>query len=161
MKGGYKMTVKQLRAAFEDKKNTPCPITERLVKAGYQQSERGSNCEPTGYIDYARVRDVEIDYRRAMPTQWWHTIESYCDRKSDDHIVKNISCGELIVWWAEMLECVDKKELNELVDRIIESGKPINRKDKTKPQVKYSRRKWNAEIKKLCYSIVQEKVEKM
>lgn len=30
------MNIRQVKEFFEDKENIPCPLTERLIKAGYQ-----------------------------------------------------------------------------------------------------------------------------
>ena len=38
------MNIHQVEEFFKDKKDTPCPLTERLIKAGYQQpSDRHIN----------------------------------------------------------------------------------------------------------------------
>lgn len=97
------MNTEQVRRFYEDKKFMECPITEKLIKAGYQQ-EKG------GYIDYANKPGVEVIYRNRKPSQWWHLIHSYCDRaKSNATFSKSIQCGELIFWMAEAGECVKKK----------------------------------------------------
>lgn len=41
------MNNQQVQHFFYDKKDTPCPITESLIKSGYQQ-------EREGYIAYAK-----------------------------------------------------------------------------------------------------------
>ena len=41
------MTIKQVKDYFIEKNDVPCPMTEKLVKAGYQQISGG-------YIDCAR-----------------------------------------------------------------------------------------------------------
>ena len=41
------MNNQQVQNFFYDKKDTPCPITESLIKSGYQQ-------EREGYIAYAK-----------------------------------------------------------------------------------------------------------
>lgn len=56
---------------FFDKKDTPYPITESLIKSGYKQ-------EHEGYIAYAKEHGVEMNYLEAKPTQWWHLIKCYC-----------------------------------------------------------------------------------
>ncbi len=35
------MTIQQVKDYFIDKRQVPCPLTERLVKAGYQQRSGG------------------------------------------------------------------------------------------------------------------------
>ena len=148
------MNTEQIMKAYQDKKNTPCPITERLIMAGYQQKN-------TGYIKYAYQQGVEVNYSIAQPTQWWHLIVSYCFRnKPDKTFGKNIVCGELIFWMAEVLRCVSENELNELADQIIKSATPQKRRDKSKPQVVYDRKKWNHEIQKLCFDKIVAMVER-
>lgn len=41
------MNIRQVEEFFKDKKDVPCPLTERLIKAGYQQTGGG-------YIDLAK-----------------------------------------------------------------------------------------------------------
>ena len=43
------MTIGEVKAFFQDKEQTPCPLTEQLVKAGYQQISGG-------YINSAKWR---------------------------------------------------------------------------------------------------------
>lgn len=149
------MNIEQVRKAYQDKEKKECPITERLVKAGYQQ-------EKDGYIKYAYQQGVEVDYRKAQPTQWWHLIKSYCKRTEPEKVFgRSITCGELIFWMAEVLECVMPSELNDLADRITESAVPKRRRDKSKPQVKYDRRKWNKEIHDKCFDAIVKSVESM
>ena len=35
------MNIRQVEQFFKDKKGAPCPLTERLIKAGYQQTGDG------------------------------------------------------------------------------------------------------------------------
>ena len=56
------MNNQQVQNFFYDKKDTPCPITESLIKSGYQQ-------EREGYIAYAKEHGVEVNYLEAKPTQ--------------------------------------------------------------------------------------------
>lgn len=147
------MNTEQLIRFYNNKKNKECPLTEKLIKAGYQQ-EKG------GYIKYAYEHDVEVNYMNAEPNQWWHLIESYCERTNKDKIFpKSIKCGELIFWMAEVGECVEKKELMNLVSNIIASGTPVNRRNNRKPEFIYNRRKWNEEIHALCFDKIVEVVE--
>ena len=149
------MTTEQIIKAYKDKENTPCPITNKLVMAGYQQEKNGY-----GYIDYAAECGLEIDYKKALPTQYWHLLKSYCDRTPlEKTFGKSIVCGELILWMAEVLECVEEDKLNELVDEIIKSATPSPKRDKTKPQVKYERTFYNKKIQDLCFDKIKEKVE--
>ena len=149
------MNTEQILKAYIDKKDVSCPITNRLIMAGYQQ-------EREGYIKYAHELGVEVDYRKALPTQWWHLIKSYCERSESKKLFgKSIVCGELIFWMAEALECVDVNKLNALADEIIKSAIPKKRRDNNKPPVIYDRKKWNAVIQELCFDKIVEKVENM
>lgn len=114
------MTVKQIRQVYKDKEYTACPITEKLIKAGYQQT-RG------GYIQKAIKNNMEVNYKKAVPTQYWHLFESYFNSNSitDDTVfTKRVVCGELIFWMAEVLDCVEKSELQSLCDKIIKNPIP-------------------------------------
>jgi len=150
------MNTKQVRSYYENKHDFPCPLTEKLIKAGYQQAN-------TGYITLAKKdkdKGVKIDYREAEPNQWWHLIESYCENTEPDiKFTRRIQCGELIFWMAEVANCVDKSIMQKLVDDIIASGKPINVRSEIKPNVKYDRRKWNKEIQSLCFENITKTVE--
>lgn len=146
------MNTLQVYNYFKDKGTVPCPYTDRLVQAGYQQ-------ESGGYIDYAKDQGIVIDYQKGQPSQWWHLIESYCKRTEDDVFFgKNILCGELILWMAEVSQAVDSDKLNDLVCQIIKSGKSCRRrKGSIKPPVKY--RSWGKEIQKVCFDKIVQKVE--
>lgn len=61
------MTTGQVKEFFCDKENVPCPLTEKLVKAGYQQISGG-------YIDRARWRNVKVSYKENSPSQYWHLM---------------------------------------------------------------------------------------
>lgn len=148
MRYNISMNIRQVKEFFEDKKNTPCPPTERLIKAGYQQTSGG-------YIDLAKKRKLTVDYTRAEPTQYWHLIEEYIPSVSKDKIFsRSIVCGELIFWMAEASKAVPEEKLEELLERIIADGD----KDVTPP--KYNRIKWSKEIQDLCLSAIVIKVEK-
>lgn len=67
------MNTIQLERYYTEKKHTDCPLTKKLIKAGYQQLNGG-------YIDYAYERGFIVDYRVAEPNQWWHLMCSYCKR---------------------------------------------------------------------------------
>lgn len=60
---------------------------------------------------------------------------------------------------AEVANCVDKSKVEKLVDNIIASGKPINVRSETKPNVKYDRGKWNKKIQNLCFENITKIVE--
>ena len=57
------MNNQQVQNFYYDKKDTPYPITESLIKSGYQQ-------EREGYIAYAKEHGIEVNYLEAKPTQW-------------------------------------------------------------------------------------------
>ncbi len=153
------MTVGQVMQAYKDKKHSPCPITEKLIKAGYQQM-RG------GYIKTAKKNNEVVDYKQALPTQYWHLFESYfkANKITENTLfTKRIVCGELIFWMAEVLDCVDKKELETLCDEIISNPIP-NKTCKRAPNKDrhfYSRRKWNKAIQDLCFDKIVATVENM
>lgn len=150
------MNTKQVRSYYTNKKDFPCPLTEKLIKAGYQQTSGG-------YITHAKrskEKGLKIDYREAEPNQWWHLINSYCDNTEPYvEFTRSIQCGELIFWMAEVANCVDKSKMKKLVDDIIKSGMPINVRSETKPKVKYDRIKWNREIQNLCFDNITKIVE--
>lgn len=147
------MNTKQIRDFFYNKCNNDCSLTDKLIRAGYQQ--------PTGgYIKNAITQNIEVNYKNAKPTQHWHLIESYCNNTKDDvKFTKKIQCGELIFWMAEVSGSVKKNELEELLTRIIESGTLVQRRNTNKPNVKYCRSQWNREIQRLCFDKIVEKVE--
>lgn len=147
------MNTEQISLFYKDKETKDCPLTERLIKAGYQQ-------EKHGYISYAYELEMEVDYRNAKPSQWWHLINSYCKRtKPDVTFTKRIQCGELILWMAEVSGCIEKRKLESLVGNIIASGTPVNRRKSDRPKIHYDRKKWNKEIQKLCFDKIVEEVE--
>jgi hypothetical protein len=140
------MAIEQVIRLFVDKEETPCPLTERLVGAGYQQKDGG-------YIKRARKEGLEIDYTRNLPSQYWHLM-SYCySRHPQEPFRKSIVCGELIFWMAEVSNSVPEADLRKLVDVITcsvisEGDRPI-----------YDRTRWNKEIQKLCFDAIKAKVE--
>lgn len=147
------MTNQEVRDFFIDKKDTPCELTKKLIRSGYQQTSGG-------YISYAKKLGVDVNYQDAEPNQWWHLIKSYCDNRSSDSVFpKSIQCGELIFWMAEVAECVDKEDLANLVDQIIASGWPTCSNNSKKPNVVYDRRKWNYQIQRLCFNSIIKAVE--
>ncbi len=142
------MIARQVKEFFKDKKNAPCPLTERLIKSGYQQTSGG-------YINLAKRLGLSVDYSLAKPTQYWHLIEEYIPSVPEDRkFGKNIICGELIFWMAEVSLAVPKPKLETLLERIIASKKL----ESTRP--KYDRTKWNKEIQNLCFDAIVDLVEK-
>ncbi len=142
------MNIRQVKEFFKDKNDTPCPLTERLIKAGYQQTGGG-------YIALAKKRGLIVDYTKAKPTQYWHLMEEYIPSVPEDKIFsKSIVCGELIFWMAEVSQAVPKNKLEELIERII-----ADRDDSITPP-KYDRIKWNKEIQNVCFDATVNKVEK-
>ena len=142
------MNIRQVKEFFKDKKDAPCPLTERLIKAGYQQTGGG-------YIDLAKKRGLVVDYTKAKPTQYWHLMEEYVPSVPEDKIFsKSIVCGELIFWMAEVSKAVSKEKLEGLLERIIADG------DTRATKPKYDRIKWNKKIQKLCFDAIVNTVEK-
>ncbi len=156
------MTVRQVKKVYENMENKSCPITEKLIKAGYQQM-RG------GYIKTAKKNNEIVDYKQALPTQYWHLFHSYFkvgtenELSKDNKFTKRIVCGELIFWMAEVLDCVDKAELEALCNEIINNPIPdkICKRGPNKNRKYYNRRKWNKAIQDLCFDKIVETVEKM
>ena len=140
------MIIRQVEDYYKDKKDTPCPLTEQLIKAGYQQTSGG-------YIDLAKKQGLIVDYAKAEPTQYWHLIEEYCPSVDKNKTFnKSIVCGELIFWMAEVSKAVPKEELKELLDRIIANG------DTSTTPPKYDRIKWNKEIQRICFNKIESTV---
>jgi hypothetical protein len=124
----------QVRAFFIDKEDTSCPQTKRLVEDCRYKQERG------GYVDFAKQCGVD------NPSQYWHLIHSWaCRSKPDDSFTKQIQCGELIFWMAEVSGAVSESELADLVDEI---GQPP-----------HDRKKWNKVIREKCFDRIAKVVE--
>ena len=120
------MNIHQIKTYFKDKENTPCPLTDKLINSGYQQTNGG-------YIKIAKDQGIK------NPTQYWHLM-NYCNLKNpNDHFTKSVVCGELIFWMAEVSNAVPKKELELLLNEIT-SGDIKNRK------------KWNKKIQEVCFN---------
>ena len=142
------MTIGEVKAFFQDKEHTPCPLTEQLVKAGYQQVSGG-------YIDTAKWRGVKVNYKENSPSQYWHLM-TYCDRRrADNPFTKSIVCGELIFWMAEVSGAVDPRDLKRLTSQIIESA-DLSRG----PRPVYDRKKWNREIQRVCFDMIFNQIHK-
>lgn len=142
------MNIRQVKEFFENKGNIPYPLTERLIKAGYQQVSGG-------YIDLAKKRKLTVDYTKAEPTQYWHLIEEYIPSVPEGKVFsRSIVCGELIFWMAEVSKAVPEEKLEELLERIVADG------DKSVTPPKYNRIKWNKEIQNLCFDAIVKNVEK-
>ena len=134
------MTIGRIKELFEGKEYTNCPLTEKLVKAGYQQKSGG-------YIDCAKSEGLKVRYQENKPSQYWHLM-SYCNsRDLKKCFPKSIVCGELILWMAEVSEAVSKQELEDLVNIIINSIEPTT--ELKRPT--FDRKKWNQEIHNLCF----------
>ena len=130
------MKIREVKEFFVDKEKTPCPLTERLVKAGFQQKNGG-------YIEIARKQGLEVDYRKVKPSQYWHLM-NYCEMVDEEKTFgKNVVCGELVFWMAEVSGAVRKDELEKLVDEILKGD--VN-----------DRKKWNGVIRKTCFDEILE-----
>ena len=122
------------RNYFEPLMNVPCPKTDALIMAGFQQKSGG-------YIEYARECGLKVDYKIAEPNQGWHFIRSYLDRTDPDKArIENIICGELLYWLAEVSNALSDEELNELSQEVIA----------------LDRKKANSVIKVRCFPRVME-----
>ena len=138
------MTTGEVKVFFQDKEHTPCPLTERLVKAGYQQVSGG-------YIDTAKWKGIKVNYKENTPSQYWHLM-NYCNRRDADMpFTKRIVCGELIFWMAEVSSAVETEELEKLCNQIIESA-DLTRGERPV----YGRKKWNFEIQRVCFDKIAE-----
>lgn len=138
------MNTKQLYDFFCDKKETPCPYTDELIKRGYQQ-------DSDGYIQRAIEEGLEVDYRKALPSQWWHLIKSYCKNTSDDkEFPRSIRCGELYFWMAEVSGVLDEDQLKDLTERAINVCPIVNRRNNKLPPLKTA--DGNIIIRDECYS---------
>lgn len=136
------MTIKQVKSTYSSHEHTPCPLTEKLVAAGYQQTHGG-------YIDKAKTLSMEVDHLSNKPSQYWHLM-SYCDtRKEDDRFTRSIVCGELLLWMAEVIDCVPKEQLENLVNKIVSCRIPA-----PSGRYIYDRKRWNKEIQKLCFDSI-------
>ena len=141
------MKIEEVLDFFIEKHDYPCPLTEKLVKAGYQQ-KRG------GYIDRARKDGKLVDYSQNSPSQYWHLMTYYFMTHKSNVFSKRIVCGELIIWMAEVSESVPYDELEALVNRIIASTGTNDSKKK-----QFDRIKWNKEIQKVCFDRIDAKVK--
>lgn len=141
------MTIEQVIKYFFDKEETPSPLTEKLVGAGYQQKDGG-------YIKRARKEGKEIDHKRNLPSQYWHLMTFCYSRPSQEKFTKTIQCGELIFWMAEVADCVPKVDMAALVEEI--SKNAIKGTDE---RPVYNRRHWNREIQHLCFDAIKNKIE--
>lgn len=131
------MTYAQVKDFFQDKRDVTCDITNKLIENGFQQKTKG------GYLEIADVSEIK------NPSQWWHLM-NYCLKKEEQHKENDnygyTPCGELVFWMAEVSGAVEKEKLIGLAERIINSGEVDNRK------------KWNDEIKNLCWKKIKETI---
>ena len=129
------MNNKQVYDFFIEKGNITCPLTDRLVGAGYKQKSGG-------YIKYAKECDID------NPTQYWHLMESWCKNRAEDaHFTKRIQCGELIFWMAEVSQALEYDELYCLKELIIKEY--LNK-----------RKEGNLKIREVCFDRIVNLVEK-
>lgn len=130
------MTYYDVYNYFKDLEEIDPTITANLIDKGYKQKS-------DGYIKIAKEKKI------VAPTQWWH-LTSYCkaniEQGNGDKPYRFTPCGELLIYMAEKSNAVDKIELQKLTNEIINSGEIQNR------------RKWNAEIKKLCWDKIKNTI---
>ena len=141
------MTIEQVINYFKGKEDTPCPMTERLVGAGYQQKDGG-------YIKRAKKEGMVVDYTKNSPSQYWHLMTFAYSRPPQEKFTRTIQCGELIFWMAEVSASVPTDALAIMVDTI---AKNVIGYDGVRPI--YDRRIWNKEIQRLCFDAVKTTVE--
>ena len=143
-----KCTIGKIKQFFLLKESHPSPLTEKLVKAGYQQVSGG-------YIDRLRKEGLPVDYRRNTPSQYWHLM-SYCkEQDSFKTFPKSVVCGELLFWMVEVSDSVSKTELELLLEEITSN---VLYTKKNRPY--YDRKKWNNAIHKLCFDSIHSTVFK-
>lgn len=146
------MTTKQLIDFYKGKKDMLCPLTEELIKTGYQQ-ERG------GYIKFAYEQGENVDYTKNEPSQWWHLLISYCERTElAKQFPKSVKCGGLYFWMAEVSGCFEESELKDLKSRAIEKAKKINRRNKTLSLLRPTKES-NLLIRDFCFEKINKAVE--
>ena len=127
------MKVREVKESFKDKENVSCPLTDKLISAGYRQKSGG-------YIDIAKKKEIK------NPSQYWHLM-NYCDMVDGEKTFgKNVVCGELIFWMAEVSGAVGKDELMKLVSEI------------TKGDVN-DRKKWNGVIRDVCFDRIKKQLK--
>ena len=132
----------EIRNFFQDKENDPCPLTEKLVKEGYQRTAGG-------YITIARRNGMIVDYRQNQPSQYWHLM-NYCnDSDPNETFPRSVVCGELLFWMPEVSESITEDGLMYLMAMIFSSAT-----DNVKGRPVYDRKKWNNEIHKLCFDAI-------
>lgn len=133
-----------------------CPLTEYLIKSGFQQRKRG-------YIDYAAEYSkdnpddvIDVDYKKASPSQWWHLMKSWCARsKPGQTFDKRIKCGELWFWMAEVSGALTEDELKILAEEALKTAR-ASTNDRKMP---FLTSKSNPLILDRCYEKVNNIVE--
>lgn len=141
------MTIEQVINYFKDKEDAPCPMTERLVGAGYQQKDGG-------YIKRAKKEGMVVDYTKNRPSQYWNLMTFAYSRPPQEKFTRTIQCGELIFWMAEASCSVPSDDLEKIVAKISQNAIGY---DGTRPI--YDRRHWNKEIQRLCFEAIKIVVE--
>lgn len=132
------MKISKVYSFFKDKEHAPSPITDRLVESGYSQKSGGYKKKA---LDLGLIKNM-----KETPSQWWHLMESYLPtKKKEDQFPRSVQCGELLIWMAEVSESVSKKELNDLVDEVIQN--------------KYARKIGNIKIRDTCFDATKDKVK--
>lgn len=97
----------QVRRFYQNLEHIPCPLTERLISGGFRQKSGG-------YIEYARACGI------GHPSQYWHLISSWSGRSAPDApFTRQMQCGELIFWMAEVSCAVPEAELSALADSVL------------------------------------------
>lgn len=125
------MKVKEVKQAYKSLEYTECPFTNKLMFAnGYMQKSGG-------YIERAKKAGI----KKEDITQYWHLM-TYCDSVDGEKTFgKNIVCGELLFWMAEVAGA-DKNMLENLEEQTHFDTD--------------NRKKWNIIIQKKCWPIIEE-----
>ncbi len=125
------MKVKEVKQAYKNLETAECPFTNKLMfEKGYMQKNGG-------YI--TRAKNCGI--KRKDITQYWHLM-TYCDSVDGEKTFgKNIVCGELLFWMAEVAGG-DKNMLENLEEQ---TGFDTD-----------NRKKWNNIIQEKCWPIIEQ-----
>lgn len=157
------MTIEQVKNELDKLSDKKCPLTERLVKSGFQQKQSND-----GYTKNARnaTPKVVVDFRQALPTQEWHFYESFYANTEDvnQEFANRYSCGEFIFWLAEKLdvEPLDSDRYASLEDLVNEVIKILVFKgDEVNPNKLLNKREGNQLIRKQCWGEIERRLREL
>lgn len=161
--GDDKMTIEQLSIILDKLKKKECPLTDELVKSGFQQKVAND-----GYTKNARnsTPEIEVDFTRALPTQEWHFKESFYANTDDTNqeFVNKYSCGEFLFWLAEKLDVCPKdsikySNLRNLLDEVKETMKFKN--DVIHPDNLLNKSDGNQLIREQCWNGIESRLNEL